>query len=73
MIALRYHLFESPMGWIGLLGTEGGLRRLSLKPTPQEVCEDLGAALDSAAPDPSAFKQVQRCLDRYFQGDIQAL
>jgi methylated-DNA-[protein]-cysteine S-methyltransferase len=61
------------MGWIGLLGTEGGLRRLSLKPTPQEVCEDLGAALDSAAPDPSAFKQVQRCLDRYFQGDIQAL
>jgi methylated-DNA-[protein]-cysteine S-methyltransferase len=73
VIALRYHLFESPMGWIGLLGTEGGLRRLSLKPTPQEVCEDLGAALDSAAPDPSAFKQVQRCLDRYFQGDIQAL
>jgi methylated-DNA-[protein]-cysteine S-methyltransferase len=73
VIALRYHLFESPMGWIGLLGTEGGLQRLSLKPTPQEVCEDLGAALDSAAPDPSAFKQVQRCLDRYFQGDIQAL
>jgi methylated-DNA-[protein]-cysteine S-methyltransferase len=73
MTMLKYHLFESPIGWIGLLGTERGLRRLILKPTPQEVCEELGDALDAATPDSSAFKQVQSCLSRYFQGDIQAL
>jgi methylated-DNA-[protein]-cysteine S-methyltransferase len=73
MTMLKYHLFESPIGWIGLLGTERGLRRLILKPTPQEVCEELGDALDAATPDSSAFKQVQSCLNRYLQGDIQAL
>lgn len=70
---LKYHLFESPIGWIGLLGTKRGLRRLSLKPTPQEVCEELGDALDTAIPDTSGFDQVQSCLNRYFQGDLQAL
>jgi methylated-DNA-[protein]-cysteine S-methyltransferase len=70
---IKYHLFESPIGWIGLLGTERGLRRLILKPTPQEVCVELGDALDAATPDSSVFKQVQSCLNRYLQGDIQAL
>lgn len=70
---IKSHLFESPMGWIGLLGTERGLRRLCLKPTPQEVYEELGDDLDSATPDRSAFQNVRDCLDRYFQGEIQAL
>ena len=73
MTRLKYHLFESPVGWIGLLGTRQGLRRLSLKPTPQEVFQELGDALDNATPDPSALQQVLDCLHRYFRGDLQAL
>ena len=73
MSQCRYHLFESPLGWIGLLGTGKGLRRLSLKPTPQEALEELGPALDRAASDPSAFSKEQSCLDRYFRGEVTAL
>jgi hypothetical protein len=69
----QYHLFESPLGWIGLLGTGNGLRRLSLKPTPQEALEELGPALDRATSDLAAFTREQSCLDRYFQGDVAAL
>ena len=73
MNRIKSYLFESPIGWIGLLGTQRGLRRLCLKPTPQEVCEELGDELEAATPDPSAFHDVQSCLSRYFQGEIQAL
>jgi methylated-DNA-[protein]-cysteine S-methyltransferase len=69
----QYHLFESPLGWIGFLGTAKGLRRLSLKPTPQEALEELGPALDTAASNPDAFTREQSCLDRYFRGEVAAL
>lgn len=69
----RYHMFESPLGWVGLLGTDRGLRRLCLKPTLQEVWEEMGNALEEAPSDPASFKEVESCLNRYFQGDIQAL
>ena len=68
-----YHLFPSPMGWVGLMGTDKGLSRLTLKPTPQEALEELGAALEGASDNPEAFTQAQSCLDRYFQGDRSAL
>jgi methylated-DNA-[protein]-cysteine S-methyltransferase len=69
----RYHLFESPLGWMGLLRTSKGLRRLSLKSTPQEALEELDPALDLAVSDPAAFAREQSCLDRYFQGEVAAL
>lgn len=68
-----YHLFESPIGWVGLLGSPKGLRQLSLKATPQEAVEELGALVDQATLDPSFFTKVQSCLARYFQGDVGAL
>ncbi len=43
-----YHLIELPMGWMALLGGKDGLRRASLKPTPQEAIEDMGMDLDGA-------------------------
>ncbi len=79
-MTLSYHLFESEMGWVGLLGSPKGLRRLSLKPTPQEALEELCASLSPSgegrvayAADPSAFTEAQECLTRYFQGDVAAL
>jgi methylated-DNA-[protein]-cysteine S-methyltransferase len=73
MSQYRYHLFESPLGWVGLLSVGKGLRRLSLKPTPQEALEELGSALDLAVSDPAAFTREQSCLDRYFRGEVAAL
>jgi methylated-DNA-[protein]-cysteine S-methyltransferase len=55
-----------------LAGTDG-LKRASLKPTPQEAVEDLGTDLDGAEDDPDAFTKVVECLHRYVDGDMAAL
>ncbi|HEU0020935.1 MAG TPA: methylated-DNA--[protein]-cysteine S-methyltransferase [Dehalococcoidia bacterium] len=73
MSQLKSHIFESPVGWIGLVGTERGLRRLCLKPTLSAVMEDLGEDVDQAAADPMAFTKEKDCLARFFDGDIRAL
>jgi len=61
------------MGWMVLLAGEDGLKRASLKPSPQEALEDLGTDLDGADDDPDAFTQVVDCLHRYAGGDMAAL
>ena len=68
-----YQLVELPMGWMVLLGGKDGLKRASLKPSPQEALEDLGTDLDGAEEDPAAFTQVVECLHRYAGGDMTAL
>jgi O-6-methylguanine DNA methyltransferase len=73
MSQLKSHIFESPLGWIGLLGTEHGLRRLSLKPTLSEVIEELGESVEQAVADPKAFTLEQDCLAKFFNGDPIAL
>ena len=69
----KYHIVELSMGWMVLLAGEDGLKRASLKPTPQEALEDLGTDLDGAVDDPDAFTQVVTCLHRYASGDMAAL
>ena len=69
----KYHLVELPMGWMVLLAGEDGLKRASLKSSPQEALEDLGTDLDGADDDPDAFIQVEACLHRYADGDMKAL
>ena len=68
-----YHLVQLPMGWMVLLGGKDGLRRASLKPSPQEALEDLGTDLDGAEDDPDAFSEVVECLHRYAGGEMTAL
>ena len=68
MTQLKYHLFESPLGWIGLVGNRRGLRRLSLKPTFEEVLEEMGDDLDRAVSDPSGFAEAQESLEGRFEG-----
>ena len=69
----KYHLFQCDVGWIALVGTSKGLRRLSMKPTPQEALDDLGADLDRSVNDPSSFTEVQGSIERYLQGDSGVL
>ena len=73
MTADRYHICQVSMGWVGLVGSDFGLRRLSFKPNPQEVLEDLGAALNHATEDAGSFTDTVSCLERYFQGETGAL
>ena len=73
MTALKYHVQQLPSGWIGLVSGEKGLRRATLKPTPQEVMEDLGDDAEEAENDPEAFREIVDCLVRYSEGDLEAL
>ncbi len=68
-----YQILPMGMGWIGLLGSGKGLRRLSFKPTPDEALEDLGPELEGATEDSSMFTGVRDCLERYFEGETRAL
>ena len=70
---MKYHLFQVSAGWIGLIGSGNGLRRLSLQPDPQDSLENLGPDLDRSENDPSFFTKEQECLERYFSGDTRAL
>ena len=74
----KYHVYQLPAGWVGLLAGAKGLRRCTLKPTPQEVMEDLGSdaafSVDGGAEhDPEHFGGVVDCLLRYSEGDLNAL
>lgn len=69
----KYCIIPGPHGWIGLAGTDDGLSRLSMKPTPEEVLEDLDDDIRGCQQDDAAFNQAQGCLERYFHGDTDAL
>jgi O-6-methylguanine DNA methyltransferase len=55
------------------LGSDKGLRRLSLKPTPQEALDDLDTGLDQAVNEPESFFQVQGQVESYLAGNAGAL
>ena len=73
MIESRYVIYPGPHGWIGMVGSDRGLCRLSMKPTPEEILEDLAEDLRGTEQDDSAFAEARECLDRYFQGETGAL
>ena len=73
MAGHRYYMFQCSVGWVVLLGGGKGLRRLSLKPTPEEAMEDIGLDLDEATLDASWFQPMQRCVENYLEGDQRAL
>lgn len=73
MERVKYHIWELPSGWIGLVSGGRGLRRAALKPTAAEVWEDLGDDADAAVHDPDAFREVVDRLVRYSGGELSAL
>ena len=69
----KYHLVKLSMGWMILLAGEKGLKRASLKPSPQEALEDLGTELDGAEDDSKVFDDIVNRLYRYSAGEMAAL
>ena len=73
MSRLAYDTFLTELGWVGTLASERGLRRLSIKPSPQEALEDLGPELVRAEQDPAALESIRRQLHAYLRGEEQSL
>ena len=69
MRTLFYDVFETDLGWVGLLGSERGIRRSSLPcRSPKECLGDLGAEAEGAARDERRFEGLRQRLSGYLQG-----
>ena len=69
-MTLYYDIFESPIGWVGLLASERGLRRTTLpQDSPQECMALLGGEADTATLSPERFEGLKDRLARYLRGE----
>ena len=73
MSSYSYFIVQQPLGWMALLSTTDGLRRLSVNPHPQEALDALGPYLELATLEPKVFDSVLKQYDRYFKGQNDAL
>ncbi len=66
---LYYFTFNTSVGWIGILGSEAGLRRVTLpRRSAPEIHKLLGIAPDGAALSPQRFQGLMERLRAYFAG-----
>ncbi len=66
-------LHETPVGWLALMGSAGGLRRVSLQPEPADALAGLGESAQQAEENTEAFADALAAFDDYFAGDMSAL
>jgi methylated-DNA-[protein]-cysteine S-methyltransferase len=65
--ALKYTVFAMPLGWIACLGSNKGLRTLTLpQPSPQQALDMLGEEIDEATHDPDFFADTVAQVTDYF-------
>ncbi len=69
MDRMSYAVFETKMGWVGVLGSEEGLTRTTLpQDTPDKALAELGTAAGSAEKDVRPLLEPIRQLSDYFDG-----
>ena len=65
-----YTHFETKLGWMGLLGSAAGLRRIVLpQPSPEAVLHLLAQGMPGAIADPTPFADLPHRLRQYFTGE----
>ena len=65
-----YDIFDTPFGWMGVLGSRAGLRRTTLpQPSPERCIALLGPEAGAAENAPGRFAGLTARLERYFRGD----
>jgi len=66
---LNYIIFNTDMGWVGILGSAKGLLRTTLPhPTAQEIRQLLGDSKNQASRSPHLFADLMQRLKLYFGG-----
>ena len=67
---LAYTTFNTIMGWVGILGSSKGIRRITLpQPSAQDARRLLGKPVDYAEPAPNLFQDLIERFQAYFTGD----
>lgn len=65
----NYTIFSTKMGWMGVVGSHAGLKRITLPQASSEAAQQqLGELLQGAAQDDKAFSDLAARIKRYFQG-----
>ncbi len=60
-------VFETPLGWVGAIASERGLRRCTLPQwEPGECVQELGGEFADALEAPDRFAELEALFDRYF-------
>ncbi len=74
MASLYYAPLETSLGWVGVLASDRGIRKLVL-PTqsPQEAVEGLQPEARDAELAPDRFQELQSRLEAVFSGENEAL
>ncbi len=73
MATLTYDLFSTPMGWIGVVVSARGVRRVGFRPTPEQALEDLEPDLSRAVQDEAAVRPYRERFEAYLAGQLDAL
>ena len=73
MTQLHYDVFPTEMGWAGALASQHGLRRLTLRPTPEEALDDLLLKATEARHDPTALQAMRQHVVAYLRGEEKSL
>ena len=71
---MLYHaVFETPLGWIGAVASERGLRRCTLPQQEPGACADeLGGDFEIGVPAPERFSELAGLFERYFESGREA-
>lgn len=65
-----YDIFETPLGWVGLLASDKGLRRTTLpQPSTDKCLAELGREAEMAEWSPDRFEGLREKLTRFLQGE----
>jgi O-6-methylguanine DNA methyltransferase len=66
---LYYHIFKTPGGWVGILGSTAGLLRVTLPhPSGEGILAWLGIRPEQATPSPHRFRDLMERFMAYFAG-----
>jgi methylated-DNA-[protein]-cysteine S-methyltransferase len=69
MSQVSYAIFDTEFGWVGIVGSDGGLYRLIWhQPSPEAVLSALSPFLSRAIEDSPFFADLPQRLRRYFRG-----
>ena len=70
---LFYDVFPTWLGWYAVLASGRGVRRTSLKPSPQEALDGLGPRLQEAKADPGQLEVVRDVVTSFLKGEQSLL
>lgn len=65
---MKYTVFETKLGWMGVIGSARGLRRMTIPlPSPEEAFRDLEPDLGEADLDPGFFGGLAGRMQHFFE------